>query len=210
MRRFINGFSEGFSRGIGFIVGSTILCVLLIGGALIADSLFQFSAGDLVSAAQINHNFQRLQSDLTTIKNDTQAPVGSIVGWHKNVQGPALAIPAGWVECNGGTVNDPDSPIDGSTIPNLNGDPGGGNSPGLGSAQRMFLRGGTSSGTGESDTFAAHTHGYESESWHLGWGGNNSSAKHVTEQRAGKNTAPAGGGETRPKNMSVVWIMRIK
>ena len=54
-------------------------------------------------------------------------PVGSIIAWHKSLMGGAI-LPTGWVECSGGKVDDPESQIDGASIPNLNGN-------------RHFLRG---------------------------------------------------------------------
>ncbi len=198
----------GFARGLGFAAGMGLLGLLLLAGGLVADSLFSFSAGDLISAGQINYNFQQIRTEIATLRNETQAPVGSIVGWHKNVQG-VLSIPAGWVECKGGTVSDPDSPIRGASIPNLNGNPGGGPSPALSGAEQMFLRGGMTSGNGQDDLIESHTHDYESERDTNGWGGSNSGTG-LTEWRRTKDTGATGGSETRPKNMSVVWIMRIK
>ncbi len=213
----VSDYRHGFRRGLGFAAGLLVPFVLLLSGILLADSLFQFSPGDLISAAQINNNFQELRGDIDTVSTDLEtarsnllAPVGSIVAWHKHVQGGGLTIPGGWVECNGGTVNDPDSPIQGATIPNLNG-AASYNSPGFGSAERLFLRGGTTSGAGEDDMFESHTHTYDSESESGGWGGTNDGARHVTENRiGGVSTGATGGSETRPKNMSVVWIMRVK
>ena len=47
-------------------------------------------------------------------------PVGAVVGWQKNLF-PAPSLPANWVECNGQTINDSSSPLNGQTLPNLNG-----------------------------------------------------------------------------------------
>lgn len=48
-------------------------------------------------------------------------PIGTIMSWAKNLTGvPALS--GGWVECNGQTLNDPESPLNGQIIPNLNTD----------------------------------------------------------------------------------------
>ena len=53
--------------------------------------------------------------------------------------GSVPPLPWGWVECNGQTLNDADSPLDGLAIPDLNG-------------ERMFLRGGETSGDPEEAT----------------------------------------------------------
>jgi hypothetical protein len=75
--------------------------------------------------------------------NSTRPPVGAVIAWLKSYPNTP-ALPHGWVECNGQTLNDPDSVYNGQTIPNLNG-------------QNRFLRGATTSGsTGGSET---HSHG---------------------------------------------------
>lgn len=64
-------------------------------------------------------------------------PIGSVIAWHKALAG-APALPDGWLECNGQVVGDPTSPLDGQTLPNLNGDVHGGGG--------RFLRGSNKSG----------------------------------------------------------------
>ena len=73
-------------------------------------------------------------------------PVGAILAWAKNLTG-VPALPAGFAECDGSVISDGDSPMDGQTLPDLNGS--------------EFLRGNTTSGgTGGGTTGAgsAHTH----------------------------------------------------
>jgi len=70
-------------------------------------------------------------------------PIGGIVAWAKTLSG-VPNLPEGWVECDGTVLVDALSPLNGQTIPDLNGD-------------NRFLRGNsTSGGTGGSET---HTHG---------------------------------------------------
>ena len=73
-------------------------------------------------------------------------PVAGITAWHKSLGG---SLPANFVECNGQTISDTSSPLDGQTIPNLNdGD---------------LLRGNTSSGSADSfDTNGDNTSNTES------------------------------------------------
>jgi|GEM_PF-1677378 len=153
------------------------------------------------------------------------APVGAIVAWHKSLAG-VPALPSSWMECNGQTVSDAASPLNGRTLPNLNG-------------QGRFLRGGTTSGATQADAMQGHTHDDSGHSHsytrqpHLfseldtGTGGSilaersSTSSHHITRSTA-VDTANLGGpvdngqgtprveNETRPTNMSVVWIMRIK
>ena len=70
-------------------------------------------------------------------------PIGGIVSWAKTLTGvPNLA--EGWVECDGSVLVDALSPLNGQTIPDLNGG--------------IFLRGDTTSGGTGGATSAAHTH----------------------------------------------------
>src|ERR1044072_3876321 len=69
-------------------------------------------------------------------------PIGGVVGWCKDMPGMP-PLPENFAECNGQVLADAASPLDGQTIPDLNG-------------ARRFLRGAASSGTtGGSDN---HTH----------------------------------------------------
>ncbi len=221
-----------------------------------------FSAGSPAVAADVNANFTHLY--------EVSVPVGGIIGWHKSLGSvPALPASGKWVECNGQVLSDAGSLLNGQTIPNLNGAAGGADSPGqsAGVKAQMFLRGGTTSGTGQQDAFQGHWHwihsGYRnvaaftqalvpgngagSTPWPGGWptlsGGSGantdaSTGVDVANQNPGKffattevsnetsgstatNPGSTGGAdrnhgtprtanETRPRNMSVVWIMRVK
>jgi hypothetical protein len=69
-----------------------------------------------------------------------KTPVGTIVAWAKSLTGVPV-LPAGWHECDGSVVSDVNSPLNGTTLPNLN------------SGTQRFLRGSTTSGTtGGADT----------------------------------------------------------
>lgn len=66
-------------------------------------------------------------------------PVGVIMPWHKNLSG-VPNLPNGWLECNGQTVSEAASPLNGQTLPNLNGQVYAGN-------RGYYLRGGNTSGS---------------------------------------------------------------
>jgi len=115
-------------------------------------------------------------------------PIGGIVSWAKTLSGvPNLA--EGWVECDGAVLVDALSPLNGQTIPDLNGD-------------NRFLRGDSASGgTGGSET---HLHGNES----IGNSTHTSGASSFTPIEANKsNTALA---SSLPTYYGVVWIMRVR
>lgn len=69
-------------------------------------------------------------------------PIGTIVAWAKNLSG-VPALPPGWAECNGQVLSDPDSPLNGISLPNLN-------------AAGSVLRGSTASG----GSGPSHSHTY--------------------------------------------------
>lgn len=148
-------------------------------------------------------------------------PIGAIIAWHKSFANtPALNI--GWVECNGQTLSDADSVYDGQVIPDLNGD-------------ERFIRGSATSGTQQAEGFKSHTHTQNSHlHFHLSPVTNNSSSPNNPGEflnsttfytnsgagftgHSGKNTNVAtatnqntGGAETRPINISMVWIIKVK
>ena len=110
-------------------------------------------------------------------------PIGSIISWAKDIPGTP-SLPDNFVECNGQTLNDPDSPLHGQVIPDLN-------------SENRFLRGSSTSGnTGGSET---HSHSISTPIHALGQGG-------------GVNGHPGNtqSSSNLPPYYEVVWIMRIK
>lgn len=188
--------------------------------------------GDLVNPAELNANFSELANQIGALP---LAPLGSIVAWHPDVVSPRLAIPAGWVECNGQGVNvEAGGPLDTSgtgrvQVPNLNTD-------------HRFLRGNDTSGAMEEDQLEVHSHdfslkadsvghvhtyvarqyGNQSPSTgYLGTGTNGVNISDGFEIDGGEHEHPISGSvdgpnsgnsgsETRPINMNVVWIMRVR
>jgi hypothetical protein len=131
-------------------------------------------------------------------------PIGTIVAWHKNATG-VPALPAGWVECNGGTSN-------GIAVPNLN---GATTSKSGDASLGRFLRGNTTSGAYQTD-----------QSNNLRWinhddTGNGDTNDFLDDDGTTitiRNYSTSGdrlqayleGVETRVSNMTVVWIMRTQ
>ncbi len=140
-------------------------------------------------------------------------PLGTVLAWHKSFNNTPN-LPDGWVECNGQTLSDPASPYNGQVIPDLNNPKNAWNSKG------SFLRGDTSSGDFEQDEFQGHRHSHTGRVWSDNsgpWQVNLNSGVWLqhdifrvdgpTELSQG---APRFGDETRPANMSVVWIMKVR
>jgi hypothetical protein len=148
--------------------------------------------------------------------NISGPPIGSIMAWHKNgTNMPAL--PDGWVECNGQTLSDAASPLNGTAMPNLNNvftTEAGGTS-----AAGRFLRGGTSSGS-----FAADRGNSVTEMLVEDNGGGQASQRSIPDNgswsAAAYNYYTTGsndglklrkkGVENNPGYMTVVWIMKVK
>ena len=134
-------------------------------------------------------------------------PIGSIIGLHKSFPNTP-ALPPGFVEMNGQVLDNPDSPYDGQTIPNWNG-------------EGRFLRGGATSGVEQDD--AMQGHGHRAKIRGDAGTGPTAAGHPVTDNPTGATndgliTLPTSDGangtpriadETRPKNASVVWIMKV-
>lgn len=139
---------------------------------------------------------------------DPGEPVGTIKAWHKNAPGtPALS--EFWKECDGTLIDDPESPYYGLLTDDLN---GGG----------RHLEGATTSGTLLASQNKAHDHTLtntvdgEGIITVGGSGGQVDIAGASTPSVHKMYTSPIvtmgtdGGTDSRPKSMTVVWIMRIK
>ena len=146
-------------------------------------------------------------------------PIGSIIGWHRDLNPDYIPLlPAGWVECNGQTIDDPESPFHGLQIPNLNG-------------EGRFLRGAETSGELQEDQMQSHKHddlGHDHDAKRFGEMQNRAmndgpytladwykgEPLKASAQLTNPVESTAGpvrhGDETRPINMSVIWIMKVK
>jgi len=198
------------------LITATLVCFVGI-PLLHAAVPHTFTAGTAAVAADVNANF--------TYLDEISVPVGGIIGWHKSFANvPALPASGKWVECNGQVLADAGSALDGQTIPNLNGAAGGADSPGNAAKVAMFLRGGVTSGTGQQDAFQGHWHtartpgsaGILGSSFAMSatlndLGGATGWFNPIQDPISnGPHGTPRTANETRPSNMAVVWIMRVK
>ncbi len=142
---------------------------------------------DVSDGDQLNSGYFNGIKSLGTNNHPTMVPVGAVVAWLKSFTGVPQTLPIGWVECDGSVISDGDSPMDGQTVPDLNGD-------------NRFLRGETTSGgTGGSES---HTHSIgASDEGGFATGG----------LGPVKNPdANTGSTSTLPTYYEVLWIIRIK
>ncbi len=168
----------------------------------------------------VNGN-QQLSPDhkLTTtpyaFQTQFQPPIGSIIAWHKSMPG-VPSLPDGWVECNGQVLSDNKSPLNGQAIPDLN------NLPDNTYTGGRFLRGGTVSGVLQEGSrhFSQSVSG-SGECFPRGDGAwvdqGDGSDVYDTGTTYGCAAGFSDGGQqtrafehSKPVNMSVVWIMRVK
>lgn len=163
------------------------------------------TAGDLLMASDANGNATWSTSGYGMV------PIGTIVAWHGNMTG-VPGLPTGWLECNGQTIADAASPMNGQAVPNLN----SATTSESGDASRgRFLRGHTTSGFFQTD-----------QANNLDWINHDDSGNGDTNDFLDddgtvitiRNYSTSGdrlqcnvdGVETRVTNMTVRWIMRIK
>jgi len=150
------------------------------------------NTSDIANGAITTQKIGANQVKLENMESNAALPVGSIIAWHKTIYS---TLPSNWVQCNGGNVPvGVGSPIEGAVIPNLNG-------------EGRFLRGGNTSGVLQSDELRSHTHSYV---WRDGGPMHGQAGTAHNERSSNSVTGATGGSETRPINMSVVWIMKIK
>ena len=158
-----------------------------------------------------------------------QIPIGGVIPWFKSLGG-CPALPYGWAECDGSIINDVLSPLNGSTLPNING-------------SGYFVRGAATSGTIQASQNLAHIHtltddgtspivhvhkngdisvsmlGYTIDGsgnpTTIGGAGANgydgiAAFVNVSDLSPHMSAVSSGGAESRPINISAVFIMRIK
>ena len=143
----------------------------------------------------------QLLTGTTLVEKETRSigdvPIGTILSFAKSLTG-VPTLPNSFVECNGQTLVDANSTLNGTVIPDLNGD-------------NRFLRGNsTSGGTGGSDTMAhTHTTGASSSNELLDINQDNLTTSAAIASHT-HTTNAASNAENRPPFYNVVWIMRVR
>lgn len=180
---------------------------------LVLFCLSIFSYQTPANALLINGEIADADDVNNAINNIANVPIGAVIAWFDSIPG-VPALPDNFVACDGQTLDNDASPIDGQVIPDLN----GGN---------RFLRGNsTAGGTGGESTHTLtaaelpshyHVQGFSNASGGVGLYGNttvsSSSAYTLTSSNTSNaNTSSVGSGsahENKPPYTNVVWIMRI-
>jgi hypothetical protein len=194
-----------------FLIVSCLLSIAICSFVFAADSEVTLDTTDSSSGFAVKDSVGttvfRAGGD-GEIKGFGIVPIGSVIAWHKTLSGVPV-LPDGWVECNGQTLADSGSLLNGSVIPNLNG-------------EERFLRGSSASGTMQDDAFQGHHHSLDrnirdtDSPYSTGQmvrsypSPNSNDIKAADPISDGINGTPRTANETRPINMSVVWVMRVK
>lgn len=175
-----------------------------------------FIPGTIIDSKELNCNFHLLLRQLNDLKNEIESykeslpniipPIGSIIAWHRDFKEP-FSLPENWVECNGDKIHDKESPFHNLYTPPLN----------KGNAYKggRFLRGGEKSGEMQEGSLHFNESGDSTVADHSDWMLRTDGA---SEKRTIKNlkfgyqynTRSVKYDVSRPVNMSVIWIMRIK
>jgi hypothetical protein len=161
------------------------LKALIDGQAAQITALSLQVTGQQVLVAALQTQITALNTAIAALAN--LVPIGAILPWAKNSFNAVLTLPENFLECNGQTVNDGESPMDGEALPDLTG---------------RFLRGAALSG--DSGGADSHTHDVD-------LGGSSAGDPGAS----GGSTAPLGtyattSASTLPPYYEVVLVMRIK
>lgn len=167
-----------------------------------------------------------------------QDAVGTVKSWHKSMTGIPQILPWGWVECDGSVINDSESPANGQTLPDLNNNGRfirGSNTSGTTQANQNLehSHADTISGNGGNLAIANNFTGNNSHIY-VDTGGNplnfdpaasgltwqikewtlSDIAAHINSNTIAEslsiNGANSGSTESRPDNISMVYIIKIK
>jgi hypothetical protein len=101
----------------------------------------------VIDAEELRNQFNALKALIDALAAQLAAvsglvPIGAVIPWFKDTPG-VPALPANFVECNGQVLNDPESPLDGQFMPDIN------------TGAQRFIRGGVNSGAlGGIDSFS--------------------------------------------------------
>jgi len=131
-------------------------------------------------------------------------PIGTVIPFEKSRTGTDT-IPSNFVECNGQTLNDPESPLDGQTMPDFNN-------------KNEFPRGNTTSGAeGGAEQVAISRSELAQHSHIIDFGfGDASTETNVAKHAPFDDTASTGAKgndsahENRPPFRDEVYIIRVK
>ena len=158
------------------------------------SSFVEINVGDKLGEGYFNGIYHNLFSAGNSVV--WAPPIGTIVPWLKSFTGVPQTLPSGWMECDGSTINDSESPLDGETLIDLNG-------------ENYFLYGNSTSGTVKTEDFLpTHAHNLAATNSH-------GASTDFADTNHNSGVASSGfilgtTAGTAWKAYSVVWIIRFK
>ena len=160
----------------------------------------------------VNEDIQDLAEDISSVTSDisnlAMAPIGTIIAWsnipNKDSKDP-VDLPSGWIECDGSLIVG--GVWDGQRTPNING-------------EERFLRGSPKSKVLLTEEDQVKTLTYTDHWLHqvgcpAGWteigryGWENMVGQPDPHCKKTSTVTGSGGDETRPKNIRVIYIMKV-
>jgi microcystin-dependent protein len=177
------------------------------------DSGATFQTAGVAVGDVVENNTDGTFSYVTAIDSQTQLSLNNDIftGTSKTYyvwKTPKLE--AGWVECNGQTISDADSPYNSVAAPNLNNTAGPDTQRFLRGAKRSGATGGEDEHTLTTSEIPAHTHTVKGND---NSGGTSPYLIGLDTAETDGSTGSTGGGaahQNRPPYYEVVWVMRIK
>ena len=169
-----------------------------------------FSEGTILYATNDNTPQPISIEELRNLLGDGN-PTGTTIAW----TGSSSSIPAGYLHCNGQSVSRTTYSalfaVIGTSFGSVDA-----NSFNVPDYRDMFLRGASDTrdvNTYQADEFKQHSHNYDKFYNRIEWASNfineNESAGDETNQYSTVATSNTGGSETRPKNWSVHYLIKI-
>jgi len=160
------------------------------------------SISTTIGAVRIGTALSTTKLYINIIQDDND-PVQTIKFWEKSITGGITQLNAFWKECDGSTITDAESPLNGETLPNLNNESASG-------VKGRFIRGNSTSGLAETTSNLSHQHDYRVSNGAAGgvYYGQTANMNNTTKTTSDGKTGE--GNENRPYSYTVVMLMKIK
>ncbi len=192
-----------YASGTGILVDNTLKTLT----ADVGPGAGQLAGGPELAALQ--STVAALQAQVAALQL-AAVPIGGIIAWHKSLDAGVGSLPDGYLECNGQTVSDAASPLDGVVLPDLNGQAYAG-------GRGRYLRGGNTSGlfnnssrySGNGSTYAGSTGPYFGACYGMWYDTENGTLSSYTDANAGQPNN-LGNPYVQVTAMTVVFIMRVR
>ncbi len=148
-----------------------------------------WTTGDTIDSTNFNGNWQAI------------GPIGGCMPWVKSLTGVPQTLPEGWLEMNGQSITDADSPMNGETMRDWNG---------VLSGVQRFIRGSSTSGTQGGAETNTHRHDLNTASLPDHFDTDNPKGSYRGGTDSGQADTANQTISVLPSYEEAVWICRIK